>query len=422
MKLRYEHCSILQENLITTQWEEEENPEDSRKCDKITLTLAPKDKAEETLLTITIMVNKGRIHVQGRLMKIWSNVEFPTLIDLINNPEIGENDCSLNLQNFTNDISILKKDHLQQTPPSPQDQDTSPNKEPKSEMKISIASLEADFVLLKQTMEKEITKLNTSLNQKEQEMHDLKIKNTTLTNEIKEYETQHGQQFGDLLLQQETMKEEMNHMSKKYKALEEKYSNLLSKTSSLSEKMDENQANEAEETAETNNTSVANIPTLNRFDQLDQSDHSSEESHASTPENLEDIPPPTNTNHQENHADNIKLCDSNGRYLKPNLLCPDGKTSYLRCPTLTHAKKIVENTNFTSLKTLILHTGTNDLEHPPQNETVANKIEEIAKYLSNKYPNNHIVVSSLLPRKDAFNKQVNTINESLKKALSPQKM
>jgi hypothetical protein len=68
-----------------------------------------------------------------------------------------------------------------------------PNEEPKPEMKISLASLEADFVLLKQTMEKAITKLNTSLNQKEQEMHDLKVKNTTLTNEIKEYEVQRRQ-------------------------------------------------------------------------------------------------------------------------------------------------------------------------------------------------------------------------------------
>jgi hypothetical protein len=38
--------------------------------------------------------------------------------------------------------------------------------------------------------------------------------------------------------------------------------------------------------------------------------------------------------HKPINAETIILCDSNGRYLKPELLCPNSSTHYTRCPTL----------------------------------------------------------------------------------------
>jgi hypothetical protein len=50
--------------------------------------------------------------------------------------------------------------------------------------------------------------------------------------------------------------------------------------------------------------------------------------------------PETNTDHQKPiDAETIIICDSNGRYLKPNELCPDSTTKYIQSPTLSSKTK-----------------------------------------------------------------------------------
>jgi hypothetical protein len=182
------------------------------------------------------------------------------------------------------------------------------------------------------------------------------------------HKEQHNQQLGHILMEQESMKQELKHITNKHKALENKYSDLLMKTTSLKERVANFQENTLTKEPEPSTPPVTNIPTQNRFQQLkDQPKLNSDDPEKQHPENT---PPPTSNDLEEIQADNVIICDSNGRHLNPKLLCPNAQTKYVRCPTLSEANEITEKTKFTSLKTIIIHTGTNDLEHPAQSEAV----------------------------------------------------
>jgi hypothetical protein len=58
----------------------------------------------------------------------------------------------------------------------------------------------------------------------------------------------------------------------------------------------------------------------------------------------------------------IIICDSNGHTLDTKLLCPDTSTAYIRCPTIESAENILKQHDFKNPKTIIVHSGTNDIE------------------------------------------------------------
>ena len=129
-------------------------------------------------------------------------------------------------------------------------------------------------------------------------------------------------------------------------------------------------------------------------------------------------PSPTNIDKEVKHtndAETIILCDSNGRYINPSLLCPDTKTSYLRCATLSQTKSNIEKTTFSSPKTFMLHCGTNDLEKTQSNDELINQTMEIFENIENSYPQSRIILSILLPWGDNLDKKVAAINKKLEK-------
>ena len=46
-------------------------------------------------------------------------------------------------------------------------------------------------------------------------------------------------------------------------------------------------------------------------------------------------------------------------------------------------------------------------------------VEDTVEHVSSQHPDCHIIVSSLLSRRDELDEQVNTVNESLEKIFSP---
>ena len=127
-------------------------------------------------------------------------------------------------------------------------------------------------------------------------------------------------------------------------------------------------------------------------------------------------PPPPNSD-KENHAETIILCDSNGRYLQPSLLCPNTKNSYIRCPTLTHVNGILEKTKFTKPTCSIVHTGTNDIKHSSEVETLAKKTVDIVDNIQTRHPNSQIIISSLLPRNDELHNKAEELNTLISSSL-----
>ena len=69
-----------------------------------------------------------------------------------------------------------------------------------------------------------------------------------------------------------------------------------------------------------------------------------------------------------------------------------------------------------NLKVIVLHFGTNDMDHSPHNDVIENLNITISNY-SEKVPKVKITVSSTLPRRDISNHDVNQVNRSLSKEL-----
>ena len=129
--------------------------------------------------------------------------------------------------------------------------------------------------------------------------------------------------------------------------------------------------------------------------------------------------PPPNSD-KENHAETIILCDSNGRYLQPSLPCPNTINSYIRCPTLTHVNGIPEKTKFTKPTCSIVHTGTNDIKHSSEVETLGKKTVDIVDNHCG-HPNSQIIISSLLPRNDELHNKAEELNTLISSSLDSHK-
>jgi coenzyme F420-reducing hydrogenase gamma subunit len=105
--------------------------------------------------------------------------------------------------------------------------------------------------------------------------------------------------------------------------------------------------------------STPNIPTSNNFSSL------MDEHEDTIPNTNPDTTPLEHKNHNPQKTpsaekrtittETIILCDSNGKHLDMNLLCPGTTTSYIKCPTTAEAIKILEHHTFTNPKTIIIH-------------------------------------------------------------------
>ena len=77
MKRRYQY-GFENHAEVEVRWEEQESSTDAIKCEKISINLLSR-KNSENLITITVMLNTGRIQIQGRYIS-----EFNTLLEFIN--------------------------------------------------------------------------------------------------------------------------------------------------------------------------------------------------------------------------------------------------------------------------------------------------------------------------------------------------
>lgn len=139
------------------------------------------------------------------------------------------------------------------------------------------------------------------------------------------------------------------------------------------------------------------VPTNNSFQPLDQNINQN----ATKPTSVRPI-----------SAKTIILCDSNGRHLDINLLCPGTSTEYVKCPTLPSASQFLSEHNFTSPETFIIHIGTNDIEKASPEE-VYNQTLAVVNQINTRYPKCRILLSHLLPRTDHLIQKVKTLNSKL---------
>ena len=102
--------------------------------------------------------------------------------------------------------------------------------------------------------------------------------------------------------------------------------------------------------------------------------------------------------------------DSDGKEIVTQKLYPNYSVKKVPCMTIDKCFQIMNESRFKKEpKIVLLHFGTNDIEHFDQ-ETVTDDLIEIISLICRRLPLSKIIVSALLPRKDTFNQVVNEIN------------
>ena len=304
---------------------------------------------------------------------------------------------------------------------------TTPCEKSFATIKSNLSNLEADFVLYKQGTDTTILEMSTQLQSKNEERFDLKKEIECLQTTKAENQKFHN----DMYIEQLEMEEHIQQLHNRCKTLERKNTDLLTKITQLDDKCvpkdkpESTTKNELEtlQTTQDKGPDVSyEIPTSNRFNNLEDQDEDKETGNSTSSSPKNDTPQQHQPNKKRiNTAETIIVSDSNGRYLKPNILCPNSRNSYIRSPTLGKAKDIIDNTHFTNPRTFIVHCGTNDVEQPQSNEEITEQVTKLVQSINEKYPQSHIIISLLLPRKDETNKKVTEINDIIEKMYSQTK-
>lgn len=120
------------------------------------------------------------------------------------------------------------------------------------------------------------------------------------------------------------------------------------------------------------------------------------------------------TNHQPTKLSVLFLCDSNGKFLDMKMLYPEANIHYIKCPTLTHAEDILRDYQGVFPDKLLIHTGTNDLEHYSVEE-VSLRASKLLRNTANKFSRSEVLFSQLLPRIDELDESCNMTNDNLSK-------
>ncbi|CAB4034064.1 Hypothetical predicted protein, partial [Paramuricea clavata] len=305
---------------------------------------------------------------------------------------------------------------------------TTPREKSFSLVKAQLANIEAEFTMYRENNDQTMSQLFKLIEKKDEQINALKNDICKLKSTDKEQQ----QVLSDLTVEHLKMEQDIEALNKRCQKTEEKNLSLLK---SLNKKEKESECEDLSWASMSAKTATLppsgntyTIPTSNSYEALFNEECENNTSNDTKKENKSQKPTPQTKNQEpenenpaippQNHtntAETIILCDSNGRYLKPKLLCPNTTTSYIRCPTLTKARQII--TTFTDPKNFILHCGTNDIEHLQPEQNLDKAIEDIVGLVKEKHPECRVIISGLLPRRDELNKNITSINNGIEKVL-----
>ncbi|CAB3999478.1 Hypothetical predicted protein [Paramuricea clavata] len=414
-----------------SRWEEQESYNDTSKCDKVILYF---EHNSSSIISITIYTSTGRIHIQGqdRVLKEWGNIEFPALLattysnlldflKLITTPSTISNLTSTPEEKTSKDMKNEKKNEEKTTPQIIQSPDTTPRERFFYVVKSNLATLESDFVELKQDLLKKIEDAFDLIKSKDEEITELKEK----LNSEESKQNAMQQTISDLTLMLHDQKDETSKLKTSVKKSQSEFVELKIKINTLSSNThnvpEQPSKNTDSQHNKTSTSETTNIPTSNKYSVLD--DESSEKKENNPRENEGTLNTPNNEQFHTKicSSETVILCDSNGQMIDTKLLCPDTTCTYIRCPTFPTANEIIKQTHFVGTKTVILHSGTNDLETASDDESLSSSIVNVVEAIIQKLPNCKIIVSSLLPWLDKLHHNIGIVNQLVKDKLQHKK-
>ena len=167
--------------------------------------------------------------------------------------------------------------------------------------------------------------------------------------------------------------------------------------------------------------SLLTLNTHNRFGVL-ESDDLHEHSWFSEPyaprQVLPGVPPVNDQNPQEKQGHHglrvdhniVLLIDSNGKYIETRKVSPNSKKIF--CPTIRAVKQAISENDIGNPSHIVIHVGTNDLEHIPVDACAA-QLKDVIQMASKKFQSSKIIVSSVLKRSDEGDQLRSQLNSQL---------
>ena len=113
-------------------------------------------------------------------------------------------------------------------------------------------------------------------------------------------------------------------------------------------------------------------------------------------------------------SDIIIIMDSNRKFLEPEKLFPNKKSTILRCGNVSSLNRIVENPYFYNAEPIVVHVGVNDVESDTEADVIADSLLTATAKVKSKFPAANIFLSEITPRSDDLQRKVIYVNEHLK--------
>ncbi|KAL7380300.1 hypothetical protein ABVT39_015360 [Epinephelus coioides] len=114
-----------------------------------------------------------------------------------------------------------------------------------------------------------------------------------------------------------------------------------------------------------------------------------------------------------NNTEIIFLCDSNGKYISMKHLFPGRRSKMIWSPTTSEAIKKLATTDLQGVEHILIHTGTNDLTH---DKDIPHSLRQVAEGATSAAPTARVTISTLLPRRDVPQHEINKSNAEISKA------
>lgn len=87
------------------------------------------------------------------------------------------------------------------------------------------------------------------------------------------------------------------------------------------------------------------------------------------------------------------------------------KVSKVWCPTAEAALQILSHHEFDTPGHILIHTGTNNLHE--EQEKVGSLVTNVAEEAASSFPNSHITISTLLPRRDFHPRTIHRVSRDI---------
>ena len=207
------------------------------------------------------------------------------------------------------------------------------------------------------------------------------------------------------------MKDELNLFKQKFKSLESQF--LIEKTNSQSKL--ENISTRMF-SAELDNTFIpttkSKLDTITKeIEQLRISQKQLLERSNNANDNAPQVNPYVQETKTKIDANTLLLFDSNGKFIKPNLLSKESTSQKIDCMTIDELTDMIPKYEIIQDPTkLLLNVGLNDLDNKSVAE-VCSKYEEAVKVLTNKFKFAKIYLNSIFYRKDgSLKKETDELN------------